>query len=252
MSGLSTTDWHSRFETQAGWTQEVRAEIFQSHHVQATDRILEVGCGTGALLSSLASTFPARYAGLDINLSRLHFACSHLPDVSFASADGARLPFPAGLFKAAVCHYLLLWVHDPLAVLKEMARVTAPGGFVAAMAEPDYSGRIDHPTTMVELGRRQRHALADQGADPDLGCRLPGLFADAGLVNVSVGILGARWQAKCLGEDFDQEWMVLEEDLSTTLPPKEMDKLKAADLKARRSGERVLFVPTFFAVGEVQ
>ncbi len=252
MSSLSTGDWHRRFEVQAGWTREVREHIFSSYPVGPDSRLLETGCGTGALIASLVERFPARYAGVDLDGPRLEFARRILPRGAFMRADGRRLPFADGAFDGAFCHFLLLWTADPLSILVEMARVVKPGGFVAALAEPDYSARIDHPAPLAELGRMQRRALKAQGADPELGRKLCGLFAQAGLANVQSGILGARWQNTGAGEEFDSEWEVLESDLSATVSPARVARWKAADLAARQAGRRVLFVPTFYAVGEVR
>jgi SAM-dependent methyltransferase len=252
LSGLSTGDWHRRFEIQAGWTREVQEHIFSNFPVGPGSRLLEVGCGTGALIASLNERFPACYTGIDLDGPRLEFARQILPRAAFIREDGASLPFPSGSFDGAFCHFLLLWTAAPVSILAEMTRVTKPGGLVAALAEPDYGARIDHPAQLAELGRLQRRALKAQGADPDMGRKLGGLFAQAGLANVQSGILGARWQMCAVGAEFESEWEVLESDLSAVVSPADLARWKAADLAARETGQRVLFVPTFYAVGEVR
>ncbi|MHC1785120.1 MAG: methyltransferase domain-containing protein [Anaerolineaceae bacterium] len=251
MSGLSVEEWHRRFEFQAGWTSEVRDLLYRTFEVGLASKILEVGCGTGAVLSSMKSQVPARYFGIDLDRKRVKFAYSAVPGASFAASDGLRLPFPSRIFRGALCHFLLLWTHEPLAIVQEMARTVSPGGFVAALAEPDYGSRIDYPEFLAELGRLQRQALQNQGADAEMGRKLAGLFSSAGLVNIQTGIVGAMRQLPDVSEDFESEWAVLESDLSGLLPAGRLAEYKTADFTARKSGERVLFVPTFYAVGRV-
>ena len=53
--------------------------------------------------------------------------------------DASHLPYEDGSFDMVYCSFLLLWVKDPLEVLKEMKRVSR--GSVVCLAEPDYGGR---------------------------------------------------------------------------------------------------------------
>ena len=62
-----------------------------------------------------------------------------------------------------------------------MVRVTHPGGFVLALAEPDYGGRIDYPTELSQIGDWQKNALKQQGANPLMGRELRSIFSHAGI-----------------------------------------------------------------------
>jgi SAM-dependent methyltransferase len=252
VSGLTVEKWHRRFEFQARWTQEVRSYLFNSYKVQPSARILEAGCGTGAVLSAVSREFPASYFGIDIDRPRLIFAHTHKVPASLASASVVSLPFAGDTFDGVFCHYFLLWVRDPLKTINEMTRIVKPGGFVAALAEPDYRGRIDYPEILVELGRQQAQALIDQGADVEMGRRLAEIFSSAGLAEIQVGIMGARWDLTVSNEDFESEWALIEEDLAGKLPPVRLEAYKNADFTSRQLGERILFLPTFYAIGRVQ
>ena len=48
-------NWHSRYLQQAAWTRELRTYVFEQAGISSANRILEVGCGTGAILSGLTS-----------------------------------------------------------------------------------------------------------------------------------------------------------------------------------------------------
>jgi len=78
-------------------------------------------------------------------------------------------------------------------MLKEMKRVTKPGKYVIAFAEPDYLARIDYPEVFQKIGEVQNRSLAFQGADLSLGRRIKELFLEAGLMNINGGSLAASW-----------------------------------------------------------
>jgi len=246
---LSPADWHHRFLQQSGWTRPVRRYLLARLGLSASSRILEAGCGTGAITAGLRQDTPARVFGLDLNPAFLRLARHNDPATRFTAGDALRLPYPGGCFQAVVCHFFLLWVKDPAAALNEMLRVTQPGGAVIAFAEPDYGGRIAHPPALADLGRLQAAALRQQGADPGMGRQLSGLFHAAGLENIETGLLGAQWQGRPSPEEVDSEWAVLEDDLSGALPPQRLQEMRQVDAAARASGQRVLFVPTFYAIG---
>ncbi|MGD0174639.1 MAG: methyltransferase domain-containing protein [Anaerolineales bacterium] len=248
---LSIDDWHKRFCQQARWTESLRAHFFSRMDLGRLKRILEVGCGTGAVSASVARELPsAMVTGVDLNIRRLEFARSHDPASAYAAGDGKRLPFPARAFDLVLCHFLLLWIPSPMLALREMARVVRPGGWVIALAEPDHSARIDYPPPLEELGAAQTAALERQGADPAFGRRLADLFATAGLSVEETGILGSQDNhAEPSGEDSELEWKVLKEDIGQAISESDWEKFRQADSGARRCGERVLFVPTFYCSG---
>lgn len=242
-------NWHSRFLQQAGWTRDLRAYLFERAGLTRARHVLEVGCGTGAVLADLST--PASIYGLDLDPARLSEARAHAPDVSLTCADALSLPYPSQTFDIVFCHYLLLWVRDPLGALREMKRVTRPGGAVLALAEPDYASRVDKPDTLSPLGRWQAESLRRQGADPSLGARLAGLFHQASIRLLETGPMRGGGERPLLPAERDLEWAVLEADLAGVAPEKEIRKLKELDEAAWTQGERVLHVPTYFAHGVV-
>jgi SAM-dependent methyltransferase len=246
---MTLPGWHRRYAQQARWTKDLRTHLYARAGLNSARRVLEVGCGTGVLLSELSDLSSAAVYGVDIDASRLSLAARNTPRARLYRADAHSLPFTSETFDVVLCHYLLLWLPDPARVLAEMRRVTRPGGAVLALAEPDYGGRIDHPAALIPLGPAQQLALRHQGAEPQMGRRLARLFAQTGLDGVETGVLAGQWQAPPSKEDWELEWEVLLEDLEGQIPGQELERLRRLDWAAWQSGERVLFLPTFYACG---
>jgi SAM-dependent methyltransferase len=251
-------NWHSRFLQQAVWTRDLRVYLFELAGLTRAQRVLEVGCGTGAILSDLAT--PAAIHGLDLESVRLIEARRHAPTAVLTCGNALGLPYPSRIFDITFCHFLLLWVRDPLLALLEMKRVTRSGGAVLALAEPDYDSRVDKPEALAPLGRWQTESLRRQGADPGLGGRLADLFQQAGIQPIETGTLrGSPDSSTGRGggerppspEERNLEWAVLEADLNGSVPAQEVLRMKVLDEQAWERGERVLHVTTVFAWGKV-
>jgi ubiquinone/menaquinone biosynthesis C-methylase UbiE len=246
---LTSQEWHDWFFVQAGWTHSTRTWLYQQAGLGRARAILEVGCGTGVIAGELARLSVAYVVGLDLNKNMLAFASPQGGEVGYVQGDALTLPFPDGCFDVVVCHYLLLWLADPARGVREMARVVRPTGSVLACAEPDYGGRIDHPPEMAPLGRLQAEALRRQGADPEVGRRLGELFAAAGL-QAAVGVMAGRWNFPASpDEEFEAEWAMRECDLAEFSSQEESHRWRAVDRQALIDGRRILFVPTFYALG---
>ncbi len=244
-------DWHARFSQQARWTLPLRRYLYEKIHIADARLILDVGCGPGVLLAELGQLTPAAVHGLDLDRPALKQAAVQAPAAALTCADAHTLPYPYAVFDITLCHYVLLWLQDPLAALREMRRVTRPGGYVLALAEPDYTHRTDQPPALALLGRLQTGSLTRQGADVGLGARLSDLFLQAGITLVETGELahGAS-AAPALGE-WDLEWAVMRADLAGIVSDSDLQKYQQLDAAAWRAGERVLHVPTHFAWGRV-
>jgi len=241
-------DWHRRYLQQARWTRDLRTYLFKKAGLEAASRVLEAGCGTGAILSELPEKVPLH--GLDLDRAALAQCRTHAPAASLVQGDALQLPYSAGTFDIVYCHFLLLWVDDPLQALVEMKRVGRTGAHILAFAEPDYTARLDEPPELVPLGRWQAESLKRQGADPGLGARLADLFFRAGIQIIETGTI-RNADADPSSEEWETEWAVIESDLAGFIPGDDLHKMKSLDQQARLRGERALHVPTYFACGQI-
>jgi ubiquinone/menaquinone biosynthesis C-methylase UbiE len=248
---MSFRDLHLRYLQQASWTKLNRDRLYKLGGIKDAGRVLEVGSGTGVITAELGTAGPGQVYGIDIEPSVARFAHKEDQISTYLVGDGATLPFSTNAFDVVLSHFLLLWVQDPEKILAEMVRVTAPGGYVLATAEPDYGGRIDFPQELAVIGELQAKSLERQGADVQLGRRVRSIFENAELEQVISGVLGGEWKGSVLSEGFDNEWETIERDLIEDMSEGELSRYKALDREAQLRGERILFVPTFYAMGRV-
>lgn len=241
-------NWHTRYAQQAAWTRDLRNYIFEKTGLNDGQSILEVGCGTGAILSALPKR-PTVH-GLDIDPVALMDCHVKAPDALLIRGNALELPYRDNSFDLVYSHFLLLWVRNPLQALQEMKRVTRSGGYVIAFAEPDYLQRVDEPAELIPLGKWQTEALVRQGADPSLGARLAELFFEAGIRIVETGTIQDQNNEPSPAE-WEIEWDVIESDLAGWLPDADIQKMKLLDMQAREQKTRVLHVPTHFAWGRI-
>jgi SAM-dependent methyltransferase len=101
--------------------------------VSSGQRVLDVGCGPGALTAELATRLgPAAVAAVDPSEPFVDAARGRNPGVEVVRASAERLPFPDRSFDAALAQLVVHFMSDPVAGLAEMVRVTRRDGVVAA------------------------------------------------------------------------------------------------------------------------
>ena len=242
---------HRRYLEQAAWTAGTRNRLLDRLPL-AGARLLEVGAGTGAIAKELTTANRATAVfALDLDLGVCRYGAHFARLARWHCADAHALPLATDSLDAVLFHYVLLWLDDPATALSEASRVTRSGGWVFALAEPDHAARLDFPDVLARLGERQTAALTAQGADVRMGRKLRWLFSASGLADVTAGVLAGEWNSDLPPGPSALEWETLRADLGGTVPATDLDVLEDYDRDAWRRGERVLFVPTFYAAGRV-
>jgi len=159
--------------------------------VRTGERVLEVGCGTGVVIRDLVPLVGPRGEVVGVDSSRLLLERARRlcrdagtrARVALRVADGASLPFAADRFDAALAITVILHVADPLVVVREMARVTRPGGRVGVQDQDFGVVAVTHPDR--DLTDRVMRGVAEHiYAEPHSGRRLPGLLRAAGLDDI--------------------------------------------------------------------
>ena len=119
-----------------------------------------------------------------------------------------------------------------------------------ALAEPDYGGRIDYPEALAETGRLQAESLQPPGSRYPAGTALESFIPPGRSAKYRIGVVSGQWREPPSQADLDLEWEVLEADLHGRLSSQELTRLRQIDRQAWQTGERLLFVPTFYAIGQ--
>ena len=187
------------------WSRLVAAEFVDWLAVPAGRRWLDVGCGTGALTSTILSRCaPSEVLGVDPSAAYSNWAAAHVndPRARFAVTDAAHLP--TGVADVVVSGLVLNFVSEPLAALASMG-AAAPGGIVAAYVW-DYAGRMD----LMRYFWDAAVALDPAAVGLDEGVRFPlchpdrlhGLWSDASLTDVTVTAI----DVPTVFTDFDDYW----------------------------------------------
>ncbi|MEO8470463.1 MAG: methyltransferase domain-containing protein [Chloroflexota bacterium] len=158
--------------------------------VRSGQRVLDIGCGPGALTSELvARVGPSAVAAVDPSAQFVAAARERHPGVEVVQASAEQLPFPAAAFDAAIAQLVVHFMPDPIKGLAEMARVTRPGGVVAACVW-DHAGSLGPLSLFWRPARELDPEVHDESELP--GVReghLAELFEAAGLHDVAATIL---------------------------------------------------------------
>jgi SAM-dependent methyltransferase len=158
-------------------------------------RVLDVGCGPGALTTVLvARVGAANVTAVDPSEPFVEAAHRRFPDVDVRRAPAEDLPFEADSFDASIAQLVVHFMTDPVAGLREMRRVTRPGGVVAACVW-DHAGGRGPLSVFWKAARELDPTAADEsllaGARRD---HLGELFAAAGVSDIAQSEIGATLQ----------------------------------------------------------
>jgi len=156
-----TTNTYSHFNSQAAlWEKKFASSGSMSdrpagfveclrRNLGSSGRVLDFGCGSADI------TMACHVAGFEmhgvdvsermISIARARFGAHGIPFTLLESGDRLRLPYPGESFNAEIASSVLEYVHDPLDCLKELARVSIPGG-VLILTVPN----LLHPRRWIE------------------------------------------------------------------------------------------------------
>lgn len=203
MAFFTSSDAYERF--MGRFSRPLAALLADFARVEAGQRVVDVGCGTGALTDELVRRLGAQQvAALDPSEPVAGATRDRHPEADVRIAPAEAIPFPDGAFDAALAALVVHFMTDPVAGLREMARVTRAGGTVAATVWDTHGGTSPLSLfydTVAELDG------AAPNEDHFAGARkghLGELFRAAGLVDVEEGSLAveATWPS------FDEWWEI--------------------------------------------
>lgn len=234
------------YELQMGrWSRRLAPQFVRFAALTGAGKVLDVGCGTGSLSFALGNAPEVQDVhGIDLSPAYIAYAkrrneCDHL---SFQVGDACSLPFPDASFDHALSMLVLQFVPRSDAAIREMRRVTRPGGIVAA-ATWDSRGGLVAQRIILDTA-----AVLDQKAN-DLRARtctrpltrprdLERAWRNAGFVEVMEDMLTMRMEFA----SFDDFWMPAEgsdgpiAEYVATLKPRMRSALREKVMQAYLDG----------------
>ncbi|HWU21347.1 MAG TPA: methyltransferase domain-containing protein [Nocardioides sp.] len=188
------------------WRTAENSAAYLLPHLRPTDTLLDVGSGPGTITADLAghvaSATATEVGPAELELARTTAAERGIANIAFAEADVDALQFDDDTFDVVHAHQVLQHVGDPVQALREMARVTKPGGLVAAR-DSDYAAFCWFPRIpeLDEWMTLYQAAARANGGEPDAGRRLLSWAHAAGLEDVTA--TSSTW---CYATPADREW----------------------------------------------
>ena len=191
------------------YSEPLAARFADLAGVRRGQRVLDVGCGPGALTAELAGRVGAELvSAVEPSASFAAAVRERLPGVDVRQAAAERLPFPDGTFGVTLAQLVVHFMTDPVQGLREMRRATRPGGTVAACVW-DHAG--DRGPLSAFWSAVRELDPASPGESGLAGVReghLASLFTQAGLASTQASTLTVRvrhasfddwWQPFTLG-----------------------------------------------------
>ncbi|MFE9401178.1 class I SAM-dependent methyltransferase [Streptomyces sp. NPDC006530] len=190
------------------WRTAANSAAYLLGELKPHMRILDISCGPGTISADLAALVPeggvtaVDRAPAIVERARALAAERGLTNMAFAVADVHALDFPDDTFHVVHAHQVLQHVGDPVRALREMCRVTKPGGIVA-VRDSDYGAFTWFPESpelegWLELYHRVARA---NGGEPDAGRRLKSWALEAGCTDITAS--ASTW---CFATEEERAW----------------------------------------------
>lgn len=192
------------------WRTAENSAAYLLPHLRPGLRLLDVGCGPGTVTLDLAARLdPGDVVGVDASPSVIEAAAKAAADagttnVTFLVGDAYALDVPDDSFDVVHAHQVLQHLSDPVAALREMRRVTRPGGIVA-VRDADYDGMAWYPASsgLDEWLTLYHEVTQANRADADAGRKLHSWVREAGFDPAGIQPGASAW---CYATPHDRVW----------------------------------------------
>lgn len=182
------------------WRTAANSAAYLLDSLKPDMSILDVGCGPGTITADLAKLVPqGKVIGLEYAPDVLDQARSHaeeggVKNIEFAVGDVHALKYPDATFDVVHAHQVLQHIHDPVQALREMRRVTKPGGIVAAR-DSDYSMFTWFPEVegMDYWQKTYLQVARANGGEPNAGRRIHAWAREAGFSRSDIKASSSVW-----------------------------------------------------------
>jgi SAM-dependent methyltransferase len=185
------------------YSQQLSPQLADFAGVRAGRRVLDVGCGPGALTAELVRRVGEdQVSAVDPSDTFVAAARARHPGVDVQSASAERLPFRDASFDAVLAQLVVHYMTDPVAGLREMKRVASSGATVAASVWDHVGERTPIAVFWQAARELDPDARDESGLAGGREGHLGEVFADAGLASVEE----TSHEASVRFESFDEWW----------------------------------------------
>jgi ubiquinone/menaquinone biosynthesis C-methylase UbiE len=255
MSGWTADEMVQKLKEQAEENREHRHHLYEKVCVKTSQKILDIGCGTGVITEDIALLTKGTITGIDIDEKSLFLAQKQVSElgVNLVKADAMDLPFKNNTFDLVVFCGVLMYVKDKQKAVNEMARVTRKGGTVLATLEPDYGDVISYPEDPILAPVFE--SIKDMGADICTGRKLRSFFSNAGLQS-EIGIFTGHLEdlSKSTTEQVDLFlkgfWFIEKALARKGWTQKQIKEYKKEYIQLIEDRTIFQFLPAFYAIGK--
>jgi SAM-dependent methyltransferase len=180
------------------WRTAENSAAFLLPHLAENARVLDVGCGPGTITAGLADRVPRGHVtGIDPSaevVAQATAAAGPRANLTFTAGDVYALDYPDASFDVVFAHQVLQHLGDQARALREMRRVTRPGG-VVAVRDGDYGGFTWYPELPVldEWMALYQRVARGNGGEPDAGRRLLAWARAAGFADADITCSSSTW-----------------------------------------------------------
>jgi len=201
MSFDVSADAYGRF--MGRYSEQLAVSFADSAGLSAGDRVLDVGCGPGALTAQLVDRVGlGQVEAVDPSATFVEAARARFPGLAVRLAPAEDLPFGDDVFDAALAQLVVHFMADPVAGLREMGRVVRAGGRVAACVW-DLAGNRSPLSTFWSVVREiDETAVTESGLAGARSGQLVELATAAGLVDP----IGSTLTVRVEYADFEDWW----------------------------------------------
>lgn len=191
------------------WSMRLAPLFVDFARVRGGDRILDLGCGTGSLIQTLADrTTRSEIIGIDPAQAFIDFCRSRFSDrrISFDCGNGMDLPYTDDSFDHSLSLLVFMFIPQPGKAANEMRRVTRPGGRLAACTWDSGGGGLEMSAIFWEEAAKLG-PTAETRAERPRHCnregQLAALWQGTGLEHVEEAALQFQTEFNC----FDDYWL---------------------------------------------
>jgi SAM-dependent methyltransferase len=196
------------YELQMGrWSRRLAPLFVDFAGIAGAQNVLDVGCGTGSLSFCLAQNSAiSAIRGVDISATYIEHAKrrNHDPRLAFQVGEACALPFPEASFDHALSMLVLQFIPQPALAVREMRRVTRPGGTIAAATWDTGGGLVTYRMIFDTAAMLDRNGNALRTRAYARPLSRPGglarVWRDAGLIDVVQDMLTIRMDFECFAD----------------------------------------------------